>query len=329
MTIYALKVSDKEEDIGRVFESLRGGEGRFGWSYVPTADLRELRDRIGASGWESLTDDERDCYAKQEFLLDLAPGDHAVYVNVPRWVQCAVGRVTGTYEWRFEDDDFNHRFTIDPDSVKTFDRNSEIVPAALSRRLKLQGRWWRVYAETEFAELLDALNEGAPTAPRTAETNLRALAKTIRPALTEIASNIQHTHPAKDLEALMELVFRNVPGVAAVRRQQGRADRGADLLVDLEYGAIPGLMETRTVAVQVKSWRGTANDTSAVDDLRRAFAHHRDTDMGLIVSTAECAGEELERELEKLREESEKPAALLIGADLAEFVLRHSGHPPG
>ena len=47
--------------------------------------------------------------------------------------------------------------------------------------------------------------------------------------------------------------------------------------------------------------------------------------MGLIVSTAESAGKGLRDELDKLREESGKPVALLIGANLATFFLHYGG----
>ncbi len=323
MTIYALRVADNAEVVGNVFNSLQGGEGRFGWSYVPTADLRELRERINELGWESLNAAEQDCY--QNFLLDLRDGDYVVYINVPEWGQCTLAKVAGEYEWRYEDDDFNHRFPVDAKSVRTFDRNDNIVVAALSRRLKLQGRWWRVYAQEEFDRLLESLREGVVAGPRTAETNADELRKQLRPMLSKISRKIQHTHPGKDLEALMEHVFRNVPGVREVRRQQGRADHGADLVVEMELGAIPGLVESRTLVVQVKSYWDEHADQSAIDDIRRAFEHHSDADMGLVVSTAERAGGNFERALEELQEATKKPVSLLIGADLAAFVLRHGG----
>ena len=159
--------------------------------------------------------------------------------------------------------------------------------------------------------------------PRTADTNVKELSKRIRPTLTEIATHIQHTHPGKDLEALMERVFKNVPSVRDVRRLEGRADYGADLLVEFENGAIPGLLQSYTLVVQVKSYWGAHCDPSAADDIRRAFQHHSSADMRLVVSTAESAGEDLERALEKLQEASGKRVSLLIGADLAAFVLRH------
>lgn len=187
MTIYALRVAEKESVVEMVFNSLKQGEGRFGWSWIETADLRELRERIDRCGWDSLGEEEQECYSGQDFLLNLKRGDHVVYINVPEWGKCALAEVTNEYEWRFEDDDFNHRFAVDCKSVRTFDRNSDIVPAALSRRLKLQGRWWRVYVEAEFEALLQSLRNGISAATRTKETNVRELAGRMHPLLEEVA----------------------------------------------------------------------------------------------------------------------------------------------
>ena len=327
MTIYAMRVADDQKVVDKVFSSLRSGEGRFGWSYVPTADLRQLRERIGRSGWDSLNGDEKDCY--QDFLLRLQGGDYVVYINVPKWGRCTLAKVIGGYEWRCEDDDFNHRFPVDRQSVSTFDRNSDIVPAALCARLKLQHRWWTIYVEPEFDSLLKSLRTGVEATQRSPETNLKELLQGIRPVFSTIAEKIQHTHPGKNLEPFVEEIFNRVPGVKSVKPQEGRADHGADLVVEFEFVPIPGLVQTQTLVVQVKSYTGTHVDAGAVDDIRRAFKyydeHGQRTDMGLIVSTAESSGEALEQELEKLQKESKKPVSLLIGADLAAFFLHYGG----
>jgi hypothetical protein len=78
--IYALNDPDSANR-SRVFSSLKQGEGRFGWSYCPTANLRELKSKIDAAGWEAgLSAEEKDCY--QGFLLDLKADDYVVYINV-------------------------------------------------------------------------------------------------------------------------------------------------------------------------------------------------------------------------------------------------------
>jgi len=231
-----------------IYASLAKGDGRFGWSYIDTADLRQLKQRIEQNGWDNLSDEEKDCY--QGFLLDFQEGDYVININVPEWGKCTVAKVTGPYEWRFESDDFNHRFPVEPASVYIFDRNDAIVHPALRSRLRLQGRWWRIYLQSEFEALLKSLQEGIRPTPRTHEVNLRFLSNEIQPFLAGITERIHHTHPNYDLEALLVEVFRKIPGVIDVRWQGGAGDHGADILVTFEAGLpIPGLEQEYTVVV--------------------------------------------------------------------------------
>ena len=117
------------------------------------------------------------------------------------------------------------------------------------------------------------------------------------------------------------MLLKRVPGVAEVRHLRGRADRGADLLVDLEFGNMPELRQT--LVVQVKSFEAEHADTMAVHQIAAALKHHG-AHLGLIVSTAEQPGEALQRALEEMStNEANPPVSLLIGDDFAEFVLRY------
>lgn len=116
---HALRVDAESAD--RVYQSLRQGEGRFGWSYVESADLRSLQQRIETKGFASLSADEANCY--QPLLLQFDPGDYVVYINVPCYGRCTLAQLTSAYFWEWKDDDFNHRFAVDPASVREFGRN--------------------------------------------------------------------------------------------------------------------------------------------------------------------------------------------------------------
>lgn len=228
--------------------------------------------------------------------------------------------------FRYEDDNFNHRFPVDPESVRVFDRNDEIVHPALSARFKLPGRYWRIYLKQEFETLVNALKSGTTGKPRTFKTNISFLAQEIQPLLVNITEKIHHTHPNYDLESLFVEVLKTVPGVKDVKLQGGAGDHGADILVVFESGLpIPGLQQQRTCVIQVKSFEGKHLDIKAVSDIRRAFAHYPEAEMGLIVSTASSSTEDLDDALDKIREETGKPVTLLIGADVAAFLLRFGG----
>lgn len=321
---HALRVD--AENAARVYQSLRQGEGRFGWSYVESADLRSLQHRVEAKGFASLSADEANCY--QPFLLQLNPGDYVVYINVPSYGRCTLAQLTSAYYWEWKDDDFNHRFAVDPAGVREFGRNDDFVRPALQARLKLQNRQWRISAESEFDELLAHLNGIASAIPSTAKTaNLAFLAKDIRPHLAKITEDIQRNHPNYSLEALMASVFEAMPRVLDVRLQGGAGDRGADILVTIENGHPLTCEVGQTLCVvQVKSFVNEHWDTHVVDDIRRAFEVYPEAEAGLIVSTAARAGETLEDALAKLRSDTGRPVNLLIGEEVALFVLRYGAH---
>ena len=47
-------------------------------------------------------------------------------------------------------EDFRHCIGVDKKSVIEFNRNNPNVHPLLSRKLKLRGRFWRIYCEKEF-----------------------------------------------------------------------------------------------------------------------------------------------------------------------------------
>lgn len=304
-----------------VVSSLAQGVGRFGWSFKDGCDLRVLKSRIEASGWESLTKNEQECF--QPFLLDLNTGDWVVYVNVPVWGQCTMACVSGPYYWEWTDTDFNHRFSVDTSTVRQFDRNDIAVEPHLSQRLKLRGRYWRIYAEAEFKALLANLAAGGVPQPRTTQSSAALLGRDIEPLLRQITERIQRLNPNYDFEALLELVFRGMPNVRRVVRQGGAGDHGADLIIEYESGLpIPALQTQHTCVVQAKSYVGEQWDTRAVEDIARAFVRYPTADVGLIVSTAEASTPRLDAAIDALRTSSGRRVELLIGADVARLLLR-------
>lgn len=315
-TIYALKNSTDRDRDAITYNSLQEGVGRFGWSYVKTADLKTLQARIDDG--DNLKKEEWDCY--HPFLLSIEENDYVVYINIPEWGKCTLARVAGPYFWSHEDDDFNHRFSVDPKSVREFDRNDAIVHPQLSRKLKLRGRWWHIYdLHDEFELLIESLERGEEGKPSTPETNIDWLKKDI---LSDITKKLQRTHPGSQLEPPIAGIFRNVPGVKEVQEQGGPGERGADLRVIFEWEVpILGIQEQRTCVVQVKSFEGEMEETKAVSQIREALQYW-DADMGVIVSTASSGSETLDTALEQLRQETGKPVSLLIGEDVAAFLLR-------
>ncbi|MEO5731053.1 MAG: hypothetical protein ABI134_20385 [Byssovorax sp.] len=103
-------------------------------------------------------------------------------MNLPEWGTCMLAKVVGGYYWNHLGADFNHCFRVDPVSIATFNRNDAIVHPALGVRLKLQGRYWRIYCDAEFSALLVAIDGGEQGKKATVDDRMALLAHEVRPS---------------------------------------------------------------------------------------------------------------------------------------------------
>ncbi len=210
-TIWAIKGARDEDGTpmaevnAELRASLKDGVARFGWSYTPTADLTTLQQRITTQGWDSLSADEKDCY--QAFLLNVQAGDWWVYINVPEVSRCCAAKVTGPYKWLGQYDDFNHSVSVDPSSFFEFDRRDAAVPPYLRARLMLQGKKWRINAQSDFENLVEAARSNRLGTSFSLSTDIGALAAELEPLLAQIAGLIQRAAPNRNLESLLEQVI--------------------------------------------------------------------------------------------------------------------------
>lgn len=104
MNVWAFAMVTDDDARQLVYESIKQGKSRFGWSEDPESDLRK--------NWDS----------KQGFLLSIKKDDWIVHVNMPQWGKCVAVRVVGEYghdtglkcEWG---NDFRHYIPVDESSV--------------------------------------------------------------------------------------------------------------------------------------------------------------------------------------------------------------------
>jgi len=327
-TVYAVKAEQKEGPvIDALFQELRQGRARFGWSYDDSCDPRDLKARIVRSGWDSLSKREQEAIARTTFLLDVRPGDYFVYVNMPSYGRCTAVRIVDhegvgpdnlfhyTPEWGDpSQDDF--RSMLPCEFLFDFDRNHDVVHPYLSRRLKLMGSHWTIGDTGKFEELLRDHQAGARG--KAADERLR---EQIKEQLLTISDRIRQTYPEKNLESFVLGVLAQLPRVQDPKK--GPDVDGADLVFTFDGGiGTLGLERTEVCAVQVKCYEGVIDDIRAIEDVGRAFASGPYT-CGLIVTTAQSASEGFQAALDRLREESGKPVGLLLARNLAALFLRH------
>lgn len=307
-----------------VYESLKNGISRFGWSWFDTANLRTLTDK----SFERMSPDEQNVFKKASFLLGIRTGDWVVHINVPNWGTCTAAKVSE--EYHFDDkvnsiSDFRHCLKIEMSSLIEFNRNSSSIHPVISRKLKLRGRYWRLYNQEEFLMSIENLKNHV-TFGDDFSVGVSFLKQAMNPMFAELGAKVHLTHPEKKLEALFVEIFKNVPGVREVKANGSGwgTDFGADIIVRYEAGLnILNLSKEETLVIQVKSYEGVHVETNAVDQIKVAIDRF-DADAGLIITTAESS-DDLDESIELLSQQINKPIALLAGKDVAKFLLKHEG----
>lgn len=305
-----------------VSDSLKNGISRFGWSYIDSGDLKDLKNKA----WELLSEDEKIIWKKSNFLLRIQPGDWVVHVNIPTWGMCSAAKVVGPYFFEAHDNaisDFRHCLGIEPSSLVEFSRNSEGVHPHISRRLKLRGRYWRIYDKQVFSDSLENIRSGKRILEGES-LGEHYLKQEIQPLLSQITQKVQRTHPEKKLESLVAKIFRNMPNVleAKVNGSGFGSDFGADVIVEYDSGiGILSLQKRETLVVQVKSYTDTHWETLCISQIETAI-NKFNADAGLLISTAEPS-ENLEFAIEELSARLEKPIGLIAGENVAKFILKY------
>lgn len=323
MTIYAFNDPNEKWKKYVADSLLFDGKSKFGWSYFRSANLLDLEDKP----WSEMSEEEIETWNKTNFLLEIKEGDWVVHINVPTWGQCITGRVKEKYF--FEDDptdkkDFRHTLLLDKDTVMQFDRNNEAIHPLISRRFKLRGRFWRIYDQEAFLMSINNLKNGINKIDENDSHGLFHLKNEIQSTFKDLTLKIHRTHPEKKLEYFFCNIFKNIPNVteATVNGSGWGTDFGADIIVKYISGLpLLNLQKEETLVIQVKSYQGLHNDTHCVDQLRTAIEKFK-AHSGLIITTA-TASEFLEKAVEELSNELNKPIGLMAGEDVAKFLLKY------
>lgn len=323
MAIWAFKAPTEKEKIAFLNESIKNGTSRFGWSYTDRLDLNETNPAIISN----LTDDEKKCKKNTFFLLNIVKDDWIVHVNLPYKGMCTACKVTESYSFEKTNNklgDFRHLIKIDTETLIEFDRNATGVLPIISQRLKLQGKFWRIYYETQFLETITNLTTKADISLENQTIGLHYFKKELEPFLKNITHQIHTTHPNHKLEHLIAEVFRKIPNVIKVI-ENGKGwgtDYGADVIVTYKTGlAIDFLENEEILVIQVKSFNGAHNDLNCVNQLEVAMEKYQ-ANAGMLITTGEASAQ-LETAIEELRSKTEKPIVIVAGADVAKFLFTY------
>jgi len=307
MAVWAFNKVEDSKNRTLVFESIRKGKSRFGWSQKDEHNL--LLEKW--SEWHS----------KQQFLLGIKPDDWIVHINTPEWGQCTAVKVIGTYE--FDEGllsthgiDFRHVISVDSETICTFKRRDDNVLPSVN--LRPRSRYHRVYEEQDFHQSIANLRDKKINLSTGTKGEFYLKEKT-ESYLAEITSAIHQMNRSKDLELYLAKVFRKVEGVVNVKENGSGwgTDHGADLIVTFK-----NLNFENKVVVQIKSFEGSHHSLEAISQIEKAIDVYG-ANAGIIITTASST-ESLDSSVQALSEKLDKQIELIAGEDVARFVLKYA-----
>lgn len=307
MAVWAFSKVDESTNRSLVFESIRNGKSRFGWSQRDEHNL--------------LLEQWSDWHSKQQFLLEIQPNDWIVHINTPEWGQCTAVKVVGSYEFdegvkSTHGTDFRHSIPVDSTTICVFSRRDDNVLPSVN--LRPRSRYHRVYEEQDFHQSITNLRNNSVDLSRESKGEFYLKEKT-KAYLAEITSSIQQMNKSKDLELYLAKVFRKVEGVVDVKENGSGwgTDHGADLIVTFK-----NLNFETKVVVQVKSFEGSHYSLEAVSQIEEAIKVY-EANAGIIITTA-VSTESLEASVQSLSDKIGKQIDLMAGEDVARFVLKYA-----
>lgn len=338
MRYYAMRTDQESRDL--LFKELMLGKFRQGWGYQPGQDLRLLKVKVDAG--QKLSDKEASAWRNRRMLggrWGINEGTRLLLPNMPRAGRFMLVEVTGPYEFDILRglQDYGHILPIKiPGQQQGFSNNDPRLPARLRQSLRCRSRGWSLDEhETVLAKLWDdAVTGQSLQTPRTTESVLKhayaTAVETIRaPLLEKFLSVLEQGFYAAQFEAPCHVLLQKIYPEAEVEHTGGSGEHGADLVVSWQDPLIEEKSEAAQswqVVVQVKCWKGTADDLKPIEQIREAY-HYYQTDgpvrAGLIMTLCSDESEQFREHREEVAAEIKIPIKFLDRKRMGELFLEY------
>ena len=329
--VWVLKTTDKDtgQPVAGVFEELKAGQARMGWSSKDTLDLRTIQKKRDQR--ESLDEDQKAAVRCLGFLRYVNPGDYIIYPHQPKRGQFSVVKITGEYDYSDSADGLGDHFDFrsfrscsleKPSPVNMYDK---IVPSTLKYRLGRPGRFSQVHDRKTFFDFLEDL----PEAGQQQDGSISAIVKRIYGDLEKsLPKMLKREFARHDLSRkLCPKLFERMGYACDV--QEGPYEAGSDLVVTVNSPLLPG--DGFTVGVQAFAFEGDVAEASLkrkLDQLLEGWETNS-LDSGVLLTTGDC-GPAAEKLIEEHNEDNpDRPVHLIGGEELAELFLQHFPYGTG
>ena len=325
MTVFVVKAVDEGQPVSGVFDELKAGRARMGWSYQDNLDLRLLLGRIEQG--EQLDEDERGAKRCLGFLTEVNLEDYFLYPHQPERGLFSVVQVKGDYKYSTDKDGLGGDFRSlracslkTPEPVAMYD---EIVPAQLRQRLGRPGRFSQVHDPSSFFSFLEDL----PNRGQLQDGSIRASLRRIHNGLRKnLPDELRKEFGRADLSRrFCSDLFERMGYSAEV--QEGPAEAGSDVVVTVGNPFLPD--DGFLIGVQVFAFKGTVEEWSLQEKLEQLLRGWEKNflDYGVLLTTGRCSEAAVTALHKHNKEKPDRLVRLIEGDELADLFLKH--FPPG
>jgi hypothetical protein len=296
-------------------DELKAGRLRQGWGYDDRLDLRLISKKVEQK--QVLDEKESETWTRLNVMIadwGIKLGDIILVKNNPTWGKYTLAKVTGGYQFDRKTPSDDHGHFIEANPLKVVEKHCIHVAGDLRASIDSQRRPI-TSAVKRASEILSLL--------RWPETELlkpvgwkERVASQSASVTDLIKKQIVDKLGPSEFEALVkEMLNAENFSNTTLKVTAGSGENGADIVMTVSAPFFDEL----NIVVQIKHHPGEDNDTTSIDQLRRAFDYYKAV-AGLLVTSGSTIGPQLKEAAEKLKTEG-KTVEILYGEELYRRVL--------
>ena len=294
-------------------DELKAGRLRQGWGYDDHLDLRLINKKNEQK--QRLDDMESEAWNRLNVMIGewgIKLGDVILVKNIPTGGWYTLVEVIGGYKYdrNTQNGDFGHFIAVKP----LFKVNKHSAHVAGDLRSSIDHQQWPITPAVKRAnEILSLLQSPVIELEKPVKWQER-LASHSSTVIDLIRDAVKKLSPTEFEDLVKNLLdtenFENIKVTA------GAGENGADIVMSVSAPFFNDL----NIVVQIKHHPDIDYDMTSIDQLRRAFDYYKAV-AGLLVTSADKIGENLQDAVEKLKTEG-KTVGILYGEELYRRLLR-------
>ena len=306
-----------------LWNELKAGRLRQGWGYLDEQHLATIAARKKKGG--SISEDQQNTWRGNRRMLgsehdSIQEGDVILVPHLPEYRHWSITRVVGPYRFEIPEQprDYGHILAVELLSadhpVHFHEKN---VAAGLRQTMRNMSRLWNVnHLGAPIEQILNELQKPEKQRRGGETDKLEALLRKLERHGWE---QLEFYFQSAEFEAPCVRLLKALYGEDNVEHTGGKSENGADAIC--AYRDPLGV--PHRAAVQIKMWRGDADWTRPLEQIRKASQQYDQITSGIILSTAERLTPEFKEALTALQKELRIPVHVILRRELIRLFIQH------